>query len=276
MYKATLKALDISIESYSDRDKEKAKKINSVESEIDKMHKKYRDLHIKRLHEGTCSAYAGAIFLDLLSNLEINAKSDRAMQACVKVANFPFLKEVTDFDFDFQPAINKQQILDLMTLRFIENKENILFVGSSGVGKTHLATSIGIECAKHRYSTYFISFQDLISQLKKALSENRLDIRLRHFCKYKILIIDEIGYLPIDIDAANLFFQLISKRYEKHCTIITTNTNFSKWSDIFGNSVIANAILDRLLHHSHIISVKGPSYRTKSKLEHLESSLTKM
>ena len=191
-----------------------------------------------------------------LSNLEINAKSDRAMQACVKVANFPFLKEVTDFDFDFQPAINKQQILDLMTLRFIENKENILFVGSSGVGKTHLATSIGIECAKHRYSTYFISFQDLISQLKKALSENRLDIRLRHFCKYKILIIDEIGYLPIDIDAANLFFQLISKRYEKHCTIITTNTNFSKWSDIFGNSVIANAILDRLLHHSHIISVK--------------------
>lgn len=193
-----------------------------------------------------------------LSNLEINAKSDRAMQACVKVANFPFLKEVTDFDFDFQPAINKQQILDLMTLRFIENKENILFVGSSGVGKTHLATSIGIECAKHRYSTYFISFQDLISQLKKALSENRLDIRLRHFCKYKILIIDEIGYLPIDIDAANLFFQLIYKRYEKHCTIITTNTNFSKWSDIFGNSVIANAILDRLLHHSHIISVKGP------------------
>ena len=191
-----------------------------------------------------------------LCNLEINAKSDRAMQACVKVANFPFLKEVTDFDFDFQPAINKQQILDLMTLRFIENKENILFVGSSGVGKTHLATSIGIECAKHRYSTYFISFQDLISQLKKALSENRLDIRLRHFCKYKILIIDEIGYLPIDIDAANLFFQLISKRYEKHCTIITTNTNFSKWSDIFGNSVIANAILDRLLHHSHIISVK--------------------
>ena len=211
-----------------------------------------------------------------LSNLEINAKSDRAMQAGVKVANFPFLKEVTDFDFDFQPAINKQQILDLMTLRFIENKENILFVGSSGVGKTHLATSIGIECAKHRYSTYFISFQDLISQLKKALSENRLDIRLRHFCKYKILIIDEIGYLPIDIDAANLFFQLIYKRYEKHCTIITTNTNFSKWSDIFGNSVIANAILDRLLHHSHIISVKGPYYRTKSKLEHLESSLTKM
>lgn len=211
-----------------------------------------------------------------LTNLEIELMNEKAIYGCVRTAGFPFIKNFEDFDFSFQPTINKEQILDFKNLRFIENKENILFVGSSGVGKTHLATSIGIECAKHRYSTYFISFQDLISQLKKALSENRLDIRLRHFCKYKILIIDEIGYLPIDIDAANLFFQLISKRYEKHCTIITTNTNFSKWSDIFGNSVIANAILDRLLHHSHIISVKGPSYRTKSKLEHLESSLTKM
>lgn len=154
-----------------------------------------------------------------LSNFEITAKQDRAKIACVKVANFPFIKTLDDFDFTFQPGINKKEILDLATLRFIESNENILFVGTSGVGKTHLATSIGIECAKHRYSTYFISFQELISQLKKALAENRLDVRLKHYSKYKILIIDEIGYLPIDIDAANLFFQLISKRYEKHCTI---------------------------------------------------------
>lgn len=207
-----------------------------------------------------------------LSNFEISAKQDRAKIACVKVANFPFLKTLDDFDFSFQPGINKQEILDLTTLRFIESNENILFVGTSGVGKTHLATSIGIECAKHRYSTYFISFQELISQLKKALAENRLDARLKHYSKYKILIIDEIGYLPIDIDAANLFFQLISKRYEKHCTIITTNSNFSKWSDIFGSPTIANAILDRLLHHSHVVTIKGPSYRLKSKLDYLESS----
>ncbi|WMM26113.1 ATP-binding protein [Tissierella sp. MB52-C2] len=125
-----------------------------------------------------------------LSELEIKAKTERAMNACVKVASFPFYKTLDDFDFDFQPTVNKQQLLDLSTLRFIENNENILFLGTPGVGKTHLATSIGIECARNRYSTYFISFHELIAQLKKALLENRLGTRLKHFAKYKILIID--------------------------------------------------------------------------------------
>lgn len=192
-------------------------------------------------------------------------KINNKMRSFARVANFPFLKGTEDFDF--QPAINKQEILDLKSLRFVENKENILFVGTPGVGKTHLAVSIAIEAAKHRYSTYFINFYDLMSQLKKALLENRLEIRLKHFAKYKVLVIDVIGYLPIDNDSSNLFFQLISERYEKHSTIITTNTPFSDWQEIFGTPMLAQAILDRLLHHSHVISIKGESYRLKEKLD---------
>lgn len=166
--------------------------------------------------------------------------------------------------------MNKQQLLELESLRFLENKENILFVGSSGVGKTHLAVSIGIAAAKRRYMTYFISCHDLIMQLKKAHSENRLEQRLKQFFKYKLLIIDEIGYLPVDRDGANLFFQLIAKRYEETSTIITTNQPFSKWGEVFSDNTLANAILDRLLHHSSVIKIAGPSYRLKDKLEEIE------
>lgn len=175
-----------------------------------------------------------------------------------------------DYDFNFQPSVRKSEIEDYMTLRFMENNENILFIGSSGVGKTHLATAIGIEAAKHRYSVYFITCRELISQLKKAENENRLEQRLKSFTRYKLLLIDEIGYLNLDKEAANLFFQLISLRYESKSTIITTNKNLSKWSEIFCDPVIANAILDRLLHHSHVVNIVGPSYRTKDALESLE------
>lgn len=209
--------------------------------------------------------------LDELVDIELRNKLERAEKANIKLANFPFIKTLDDFDFSFQPTINRQQIADLTSLRFVEKKENILFVGTSGVGKTHLATSIGIECARARCSTYFITFENLITQLKKALSENRLDYRLKYLSRYKVLIIDEIGYMPIDTEAANLFFQFIARRYERQSTIITTNTPFSKWGEIFGSSTIANAILDRLLHHSTIISIKGQSYRLREKRTYLDS-----
>ena len=198
-----------------------------------------------------------------LTELELDLRTKRAMNACVKVANFPFIKRLSDFDFSFQPSINKEQIMNFKYLQFLEKKENIIFIGSPGVGKTHLATAIEIEAASMRTSTYFIGCNDLVLQLKKAHIENRLEQRLKFFSKYKLLIIDEVGFLPLDTESSNLLFQLIARRYEKNSTIVTTNKSLSRWGEVFGDPVIANAILDRLLHHSTVINIVGRSYRTK-------------
>ena len=225
---------------------------DNVDKYIELINKKEKDV-VESLYE--------------LTNLEIELMNERAIYGCVRTAAFPFIKSFEDFDFTFQPTINKNEIMDLKNLRFIENKENIIFVGSPGVGKTHLAISIGIEAAKNRDSTYFINCNELISNLKKAHSENRFMNRLNHYAKYKVLIIDEMGFLPIDSDGANMLFQLINKRYENHSTIITTNKPFGKWHEMFGDVTLANAILDRLLHHSHVININGKSYRLKDKVK---------
>ena len=198
-----------------------------------------------------------------LCNYELDYKVEVASKSMIKAAAFPFIKTIEDYDFDFQPKLNKQEILELTSLKFIEELKNIVFLGSSGVGKTHLATSLGIVAAKKRYSTYFIKCHDLLQQLKRAKVENRLDSRLKYLNRYKLLIIDELGYLPIDKEDSNLFFQLIDMRYEKKSTILTTNINFSSWDSVFYDAVVANAIPDRVLHHSHVISINGRSYRVK-------------
>lgn len=208
--------------------------------------------------------------LTKLTSHEIDYKEVNMIRSMVKVGAFPHHKELREFDFSFQPTINQQQILDFETLRFLENQENIVFLGSSGVGKTHLAVSIGIAAAKKRVSTYFIKCHDLIQQLKKAKLENRLDDRLKHFSKYKLLIIDELGYLPIEKEGSKLFFQLIDMRYEKKSTILTTNINFNNWDDVFFDPIIANAILDRVLHHAHVVNITGKSYRLKEYIKQEE------
>lgn len=185
----------------------------------------------------------------------------------LKVGAFPHYKELKDFDFNYQPSINQDIMKDFETLRFLESQENIVFLGPSGVGKTHLAVSIGIAAAKKRYSTYFIKCHDLLQQLKKAKIENRLSDRLKHFGKYRVLIIDELGYLPIDKEDSKLFFQLTDLRYEKKSTLLTTNINFNSWDDIFYDAIIANAILDRILHHAHVVSITGKSYRLKNHIK---------
>ena len=169
-----------------------------------------------------------------LTDKEIEYKTEMASKIQISVANFPYIKRYDEYNYDFQPSVNKTQIKDLCSLRFIENKENILFYGTPGVGKTHLASAIGIEAAMKRQLTYFISCHDLIQNLRNAYHENRLEARLKHYSKYKVLIIDEIRYLPIDKLEANLFFQLITKRYEHTSTIIITNQPFSKWEKYSG------------------------------------------
>lgn len=203
-------------------------------------------------------------FLNNLFKGEREFRDERAKEINIKVSNFPYRKTIDEFDFSFQPGLSKSLIMDLMTLRFIESKENIIFVGLPGTGKTMLSTCIGIEASSNRISTYFISCAKLLDELRKAKYENRLDKRLKHYGKYKLLIIDELGFLPICKDDANILFQLIALRYEKSSTIVTTNIEFSKWGDILNDSVIATAILDRLLHHSTVINIDGPSYRMKN------------
>ena len=204
---------------------------------------------------------------------QFEQKKENLIRHSVCMAGFPKIKILAEFEFDYQPSINKEQIYDLNSLRFIEKQENIVFYGNSGVGKTHLATAIGVTAAQNRNSTYFIKCADLMETLHKAQLEGRLQERLKKFTGYKLLIIDELGYLPITRDDSKLFFQLIDRRYERNSTIVTTNINFSQWDDIFGDPLIAGAIVDRLLHHATVVTIKGKSYRLQNFYRAEEESL---
>lgn len=196
-------------------------------------------------------------FLDHLLEEEVAAKEKRRIQTALKIAGLPFAKTIEEYDFLFHPHLDKKTVLDLFDLTFLKNHENVIFLGPPGVGKTHLAISLAIKACSHGFKVYFTTMQTLISKLKEPQSKGKA------FLSASLVIVDEVGYLPIDSREAHLFFQFVSYRYEKSSTILTSNKSFVDWQELFGDAVIAAAILDRLLHHSRVVNIKGHSYRLK-------------
>ncbi len=231
-----------------------------------KLHKSRERLEAL-LQEATKNELGYAEFLDRMLGEEVAAKTDKAVSLRTKMARFPYVKSLESFDFKYQPSLDEKQIKELCTCRYIANGENVVLLGPPGVGKTHLAVALGLKAIETGYRVLFTSATALIATLAKAHAENRFDEKLKFFAVPKLLIVDEIGYIPIDQLGANLFFQLISRRYERGPMILTSNQSFANWGDVFGDQVIATAILDRILHHCVTVNIRGESYRLKEKLQ---------
>lgn len=242
-------------------------------SSIERLQEQMKGLKLQRvaeelpglLQEASKRELSYSDFLEELVGRELAAKQERVTQMKTSMARFPFHKTIESFDFKFQPSIDVKVIRELVTCRFIANAENVLFLGPPGVGKTHLAVAIGLKACGQGLRPQFTSAAQLVASLMKAQQENRLDEKLKQLVQPKLLIIDEIGYLPVAGLGANLFFQLVSRRYEKAAMLLTSNQSLAGWGQVFGDQIIATAILDRLLHHSTIINIKGESYRLKEK-----------
>ena len=219
------------------------------------------------LQDAADKEWSYADFLDQLFTEELSAKTARNITMRTHMARFPFIKSLDAFDFSYQPSLDKKQVYNLASCHFIEHGENVVILGPPGVGKTHLSVGLGLKAIEQGYRVLFTTAANMIATLSKALAEGKLEEKFKTYTVPRLLIMDEIGYLPIDQAGANLFFQLISRRYEKGPVILTSNQSFGSWGEVFGDRVIATAILDRVLHHAITINIRGNSYRLKDKLK---------
>ena len=208
-------------------------------------------------------------FLDELLEEEVAAKEQRRIETSLKISGLPFIKSIDEFDFTFQPKLDRQKVMSLFDLTFIQQKGNVIFLGPPGVGKTHLAVSLALKACQFGMSIYFTNMEDLIKKLRKDHEAGRPG-KGRSYYKSSLVIVDEVGYTPISREECNLFFRFVANRYEKTSTIVTSNKAFSDWTELFHDPIIVTAVLDRLLHHSVVINIKGNSYRLKGKMKEKE------
>jgi DNA replication protein DnaC len=214
-------------------------------------------------------------FLDELLEEEVAQKEQRRIDTLLKLSGLPFTKTIEEFDFTFQPKLDRQQVITLFDLDFVRRKENVIFLGPPGVGKTHLAVSLAVKACRSGMTIFFTTMADLIAKLKKDTDLGN-KIRQKSYYRSVLVIVDEVGYTPVSREECHLFFRFISHRYERASIIITSNKSFTEWAELFHDQVIVTAILDRLLHHSIVVNIKGNSYRLRDKLgKEVETSAPK-
>lgn len=215
---------------------------------------------LSRIEQGHIGALEA---IEALLGEELSTREGRRIKMALQTARLTTIKTLAGYDFSFQPTLDKQRVMALAQLEFIARKQCVHFLGPPGTGKSHLAVALAVEAVKAGHSVYFATLADLVDSLRRAEREGRLRERVRFLCRYNLLVVDEIGYLPIGSNGGNLFFQLINACYERSAMIMTGNRGFGEWAEVFGDPVVATALLDRLLHHAVVIPIEGNSYRLR-------------